>query len=60
MISPDILSMFHKLNKTSDDRLQCTVEEHKKILLAIKNKNPKDAEDAMREHILQGYNASKY
>ena len=59
MISPDILSMFHKLNKTSNERLQRTIDEHKEILQAIMEKNPNKAEKAMRQHITNGYNASK-
>ena len=59
MISPDILSMFHKLNRTSTERLQNTIDEHLKILQAIKDKKPREAEEAMREHITRGYQASK-
>lgn len=59
LISPDILSMFYELNRTSEERLKNTVEEHKKILEAIKKGNSQDAEKAMREHITQGYESSK-
>jgi len=59
MISPDILSMFYKLNRTSSKRLQDTIEEHDLILQAIKEKNPQMAEKAMRNHIAQGYASSQ-
>jgi GntR family transcriptional regulator, transcriptional repressor for pyruvate dehydrogenase complex len=59
MISPDILSMFYKLNRTSKEKLQNTIDEHSKILLAIKDKKPREAEEAMRDHINRGYKASK-
>lgn len=59
MISPDILSMFYKLNRTSEKRLLDTIEEHSRIFQAIKERDPSKAEQAMRDHITQGYNSSK-
>lgn len=59
MISPDILSMFDKLTRTSCERLDSTADEHIKILEAIREGNSRRAEDVMREHIIKGYEASK-
>ncbi len=59
MISPDILSMFYKLNRTSEKRLLDTIEEHNRILQAIKDNDPQMAEKAMRDHITQGYASSQ-
>ena len=59
MITPDILSMFHELSRTSHERLEATIAEHRQILEAIRGHDPKEAKKAMWDHITKGYEASK-
>lgn len=59
MISPDILSMFDKLNRTTDERLVNTADEHTKILDAIQKGDSAKAEIVMREHIINGYESAR-
>lgn len=58
MISPDVLSMFHKLNKTSPERLERTIEEHEKILEAIESCDSDAAEHLMKSHLEAGFESS--
>ncbi len=58
ILSPDILSMFAKLSKTCENRLNETIVEHNRIIEAIRDKDPQRAEAAMRDHILKGYQSS--
>lgn len=58
IITPDILNSFRTSNKTKDARTQDILLEHKNIVDQIIAQNPKEAKNAMREH-LRGANSIK-
>ena len=51
IITPDIVKNFTRLNVCKDDRVDRTVQEHRKILEYIIDQDIKKAEDAMRMHL---------
>ena len=58
LMTPDILQMFHELTRTSAERLNTSIEEHRSILEAIQTGRAAAAERLMREHISNGYRYS--
>ncbi|MDF1695795.1 MAG: FadR/GntR family transcriptional regulator [Saprospiraceae bacterium] len=51
VITPDIVKNYTRLNVCKDDRMDRTIQEHRKILEYIIDKNKTKAEEAMRLHL---------
>ena len=49
-ITPEIINNFEKHHVCDKDTAFKGIQEHKKILDAIKEMNPEKAKDAMKEH----------
>jgi GntR family transcriptional repressor for pyruvate dehydrogenase complex len=51
IIAPDIIKHYREAGKVSKERLEQTVEEHQKIVEAIRSQSPENAFRAMKEHM---------
>lgn len=51
LITPDIIRFSKNLNTCSDGRFNMALEEHEKVLDAMKNRDPENAVKAMKVHL---------